>query len=592
MVSKTFNPKAMTIGELLSASSDALEVPAWQRSYSWTSEEWSTFWTDLLEFDRSFPGDSISGREYFLGSAVLVNPEGNANDKQLLLDGQQRLSTATILMSAIRDTRAPLDKRSSERLQEKHIVDYDDTTESLAPVLTLNQYDRHFFRAEIQTPPDELADRPEIKQESHRRIRKARDFFIGVMNTEMENAQKSGGEEAARRRSVRIQSVLLKHCALVAVYSDDEDNAASVFETLNDRGIGLSTTDLLRNYLLRVAGNAESREQIIQHWQSVFENTGQSSADKFLRHYWLSKHGDVKSRRLYREIKNHVGTDKIPSLQFTRDLDAESLTYRGIINCEHPDEDIAQALQDIKDLGAQVTYPLIMAALRAEDENVGTIRSLLDFVTNLFIRYQVICARESSILETHLYNAAVKVRESGNVQDAIDILSPLMPSMSDFISSFSIAEVSRVSIARLLLRKIEDTLRSSDELEVASNQKVHLEHIYPKSPIGDRLPEHNRWVNRIGNLTLLGRRMNTSIRNSSFDIKKEEGYQGSEIELTRQLLDYDGWTVFDIESRQRMLSAQAARAFALEGESIPSYEEVLRTLSMTEKQPEVAPDRV
>jgi Protein of unknown function DUF262 len=154
-----------TIGTLLATTSPRIEVPEWQRSYSWTTEEIEAFWQDLVAFDAQYPEDNIIGEEYFLGSIVLVT--GGATN--LLLDGQQRLATATILLSVLRDARRQYSGDAAARLQSKYISDFDDATQTTTHVLTLNVYDQDFFRAEIQDEPKTPLVRPTPTLRSHGR---------------------------------------------------------------------------------------------------------------------------------------------------------------------------------------------------------------------------------------------------------------------------------------------------------------------------------------------------------------------------------------------------------------------------------------
>lgn len=146
MPEQRYEAGRQTIGALLSTTSPRIEVPEWQRSYSWTTEEIDAFWQDLIAFDSQYPDENIVGEEYFLGSIVLVT--GGATN--LLLDGQQRLATATILLSVLRDARRDYRGDAAARLQSKYISDFDDGTGTTSYVLTLNLYDREFFRSEIR----------------------------------------------------------------------------------------------------------------------------------------------------------------------------------------------------------------------------------------------------------------------------------------------------------------------------------------------------------------------------------------------------------------------------------------------------------
>ena len=257
-----YTPEKKSIGNLLSMTNPPIVVPEWQRSYSWTTNEVQTFWEDLLQFEAQYSGDNINDQEYFLGSIVIVDN----TTSHLLLDGQQRLGTSAILLSVIRDFLARYNQDAATRLSARYLTDFDDAQNRTTYKLTLNTYDRDFFRREILERRDGNFVPLEPSLGSHRLIRLARDFFV----EQFESRYSQTSPELAHRWALRIQSVLTNHVSLVAVISQDEDNAATVFETLNDRGIGLSTPDLLRNLLLRRAQD-DTREEIIELWRDILE---------------------------------------------------------------------------------------------------------------------------------------------------------------------------------------------------------------------------------------------------------------------------------------------------------------------------------
>lgn len=163
MPEQRYEAGRQTLGGLLSKTSPRIEVPEWQRSYSWTTDEIESFWQDLIAFDAQYPDDNVNGEEYFLGSVVLVT--GGATN--LLLDGQQRLATATILLSVLRDARRDYSSDASARLQNKYISDFDDATGTTTHVLTLNVYDRDFFRSEVRDEPSNPHVRATPSVKSH-----------------------------------------------------------------------------------------------------------------------------------------------------------------------------------------------------------------------------------------------------------------------------------------------------------------------------------------------------------------------------------------------------------------------------------------
>lgn len=454
MPEQRYEAGRQTIGALLSTTSPRIEVPDWQRSYSWTTEEIEAFWQDLMAFDARYPGDNIIGEEYFLGSIVLVM----GGPTNVLLDGQQRLASATILLSVLRDARRAYSGDAAARLQNKYISDFDDAKGTTTHVLTLNVYDRDFFRAEIQDEPREppLQVTPTLK--SHGLIRKARQYFADRVR---EEGERLGGGKAAFDRNLRISRVLCDNQSVVAVTSTDEDNAAAVFETLNDRGIGLSTPDLLRNLLLRRAPNDATRDRIVAAWQTVLAINEEASVEEFLRHYWVSHRGDVKARKLYREIKDKIVAENIESLGISSDLAQTAPTYRDIVRARDDDPELRRLLEGIRALGAKALYPALLSGYAAaeDDEGKDKLRVLATALTALFVRYNVIGGRETTIMESTVYEVAANLRRTKDFEAAVAALATLAPDAEEFVARFQRASVSRIATARYLLRMLKSRSR-------------------------------------------------------------------------------------------------------------------------------------
>jgi len=564
MPDQRYEASRQTLGALLSTTSPRIEVPEWQRSYSWTTEEIEAFWQDLTLFDAGYPKNNIIGEEYFLGSIVLVTG-GSTN---LLLDGQQRLATATILLSVLRDARRAYSGDAAARLQNKYISDFDDSTGTTTHVLTLNVYDRDFFRAEIQDEPRNPPVQVVPTLRSHGLIRKARQYFAGRVHEETE---KLGGLKAAFDRNLRISRVLCDNMSVVAVTSTDEDNAAAVFETLNDRGIGLSTPDLLRNLLLRRAPNDATRDRIVAAWQTVLTINEEASVEEFLRHYWVSHRGDVRARKLYREIKGTIIAESIDSLGMSIDLAETAPVYRDIVRAREDDPELRRVLEGIRALSAKALYPALLSGYAAAEGEEGKerLRLLAGALMALFVRYNVIGKRESTIMESTVYEVAASLRRAKDFDAAVAALTALAPDAEDFVARFQNASVSRIATARYLLREIEHAKRRTQEVAVEGTDRVHVEHIYPQKPDGPRWPNHAQILNRIGNLTLLGKRLNTSIRNADFATKKRDGYASSDILMTKELLAVDSWDTAAIERRQRELSDWVFDIWRFPGETPP-----------------------
>jgi hypothetical protein len=438
-------------------------------------------------------------------------------------------------------------------------------------VLTLNVYDRDFFRSEIQDEPRNPPVRVNPTLKSHLLVRKARQYFADHVDQE---SKRLGGGEAAFQWNLRLGRVLCDHMSVVAVTSTDEDNAAEVFETLNDRGIGLSTPDLLRNLVLRRAPDNVTRERIVGAWQSILAVNEEASIEEFLRHYWVSRRGDVKARKLYREIKATIVEEGIDSLELSLDLADTATVYGDIVQAREADPELRRHLEAIRALGAKALYPALLsgyAVAEAEaDAEAGRqqLRRLAAALTTMFVRYNVIGGRETTVMEKGVYEVAAELRKSKDFDQAVTVLAGLAPHVDEFVERFQRVSISRMATARYLLREIEHAKRRTEEVAVEGTDRVHVEHIYPQTP-QQRWRNHAAIINRLGNLTLLGKRLNTSIRNADFPTKKTNGYAGSDVLMTKELLTHEAWDTAAIDERQRELSGWAYRIWHFRGEPEP-----------------------
>jgi uncharacterized protein with ParB-like and HNH nuclease domain len=542
------NPVKRTVGDLLSTTSPRIVVSDYQRDFSWSESEADVFFRDLLAFSNQYPNDNLETQEYFLGSMVLVT--GGAN--HLLLDGQQRLATATILLSAIREFLRLYDTNAATRLAQKYMYDNDDSTGERWYKLTLNRYDAEFFRREIQDGMGGTQIRPSL--ESHRLILRVRQYFDEKLRTQYD---KLGGGKPAFQWSLRIMKVLLNHMSAVVVSSSDEDNASNVFETLNDRGISLSTPDLLRNLILRRAASDPQREEIIDAWRTVFEIEQDVRIDDFLRHYWISRNGDIKSRKLYHEMKNVISEQDMDSLKFSLDLQRSSMTYRQIISANDDDPGIRENLLAIKMLGAKALLPAVLSAYAVGDTNNKS--AFLRALVSVYVRYVVVSNLEISRLEDVVYDLAKNLTTTGDFAAATAAIESIKPTNESFVKRFATFQLTRRDSQRYMLQELENFARrtagKTGEFQLAGPDRVHIEHIYPQRP-EKRLPDHQDLVNRFGNLTLLDSRLNQTIQNGVFAAKKPS-YDGSDILLTKQLLEYPDWNRETIDTRQAALAGTA-----------------------------------
>jgi uncharacterized protein with ParB-like and HNH nuclease domain len=547
---KPYDADTRTVAELLSTPNHHLQVPLYQRSYSWRTNEVKEFWDDVTDFAKDARPKKTED-QYFLGSIVLVE---RANHLELL-DGQQRLATATILLAVIRNLLAA--ETEEWQGKAKQLQDYIITTQFGGPEaarLILNQQDRLFFRQKIQEPTGASTKVPPNSPASLRLINGAYNLLRREAVAYRDSAEK-GSEQLER-----LALVLLHNVSIVACTSTSYDTAAAVFETLNDRGIELSSSDLLRTWLLGEAGSDELRDEIASAWETIFAIHGDAKVDDFIRHYWLSHHGDVKKRQLYKEIRDWIKKNKKSPLEFSLELADAATVYQELAGARSKTTSLRKGLEAVRSLGAKALMPALLSLWQTTDETDAVSRSqLLDALVALYVRHILIGGRDNSELEQTVFGVAQGLREKMTPALALQRLQAIAPKDDEFEAEFTEASIARTASAAYVLRELEHEKRPTKELKVETPDLVHVEHIYPQNPPrAQRWDEHDLYVNRIGNLTPLGAPMNQSLQNSPFTKKRPE-YAKSDLLTTQELAKFDDWSPNTIAERQAGLAELAVK---------------------------------
>jgi len=545
----TFNPEKKTIGELLSSTNPPILVPDFQRDFSWELEQITYFWSDLQHFQATYPSkEAMTGKEYFLGSAVLVNN----GDSSLLLDGQQRLATATILLAAIRDKVRAYKLDAAKQFHEHFIVFKDAVDDSIQPKLTLNYFDRDYFHETVQ-------QHPYVKKATQTRsqalIASAYAFFQARTEELWDSA---GSNDKAFEQLTNLVRTLTRHVSIITVVSYNEDYAASIFETLNDRGVSLSSTDLLRSYVLQKTEGA-TRASVLERWREVFENCGANEeAERLIRISWTSEHGDVKVRSVSKIVKESIAEKKMTPQGYSTRLADDSRIYASLKKGEFENPEITEKYDDVAGLGLRVAYPLLMSCSRTCPEEFTRV---LKASSSIIVRHDIVCGRDRSALESAFFESARVLASDGDVGKAIGILKAVSPPAIEFEAAFSRLEFSsrQHPIAKCILEHFERELVGTGEKQVASARKVHIDHIYPQKPEdGAALKNHNDVVNLFGNLTLLDKRLNEVERNAAF-AKKRTAYEKSDLRMNVSIAMSVDWDEATMRARQSVLGTFAAK---------------------------------
>ena len=418
-----------------------VSVPIYQRSYAWQDEHVTDLLTDVSA------AMSEGTHEYFVGSIVTTQ---NDAARAEVADGQQRLATVTILLAAIRDyffETGDKDRAgtiTSDLLHKKELK-----TLALIPKLKLNDIDNDFFIKRILLPPDDPERLQPPTKPSHERIDRA-----AVLARE--HVTKVAAGKGATDILTDLVDYLTDSVKVIWVQVPDDTNAFLVFETLNDRGLALAITDLLKNHLFGLSGSRLGEVQ--QAWVSMTAALEAIDEDDavliFLRHYWSSREGLVREKDLYGDIKRKVN-NQTRAAAFAKELARNAQVYAAIANSTDAlwtqyGDSCRKHMETLNALRLIQIRPLLLSIL--DNFEPSEVRSAVRNLVSWSVRFLVHGGLGSGAIETHNCAAAKDIRgkaisSSGKL---LKRLQSVIPNDAEFHGSFLTCNVSKAFLARVL----------------------------------------------------------------------------------------------------------------------------------------------
>lgn len=544
-----YSAQSKSIGDLLSDSLKGIvEVPQFQRGYSWGKKHVKAFWDDVIRFQRENTLKDGPDR-YFLGPIVVMQPE-NRKEVTYILDGQQRLATATILFGVVRDIAYSLKTNEATSFGDdvnNHLI----TKEDFGFCLQMGVLDREFFQDTIQSNPP-IAKKPKIR--SHRNILNARDLLMSSIKATL-----PADPAAALKALSSLRTIVRRDLIMASIPVRSQRDAFRIFETLNDRGLRLSVPDLLLNFLMGLAENDDERNRIRKYWDGMIEGMGKKDASAFLRHVWVSKYGDLKNQDLFTALKEHIEGKAIKSLDFAKTCSEECGRYIILLKASKDDlHDAASSIDAlVNDLGFDVSLPLLLSAYAVVDNGDldKVVRLILVFVT----RYSIFLGLDPSGLENTMYSLAREIRGIPKAKVVPHVKNTLSKRAPDNAQLFAMKVDGDEMLleqddAVYLLSRIANRLQS--HTKEVSLREANLEHIFPQNPSSDwtNADELEPYLWHFGNLTMLGKRLNTTVGNAGFATKRAYYEKNTELKITQQVAkDYQSWNAASIQKRTKQL---------------------------------------
>jgi uncharacterized protein with ParB-like and HNH nuclease domain len=528
-------------------------IPLFQRPYTWSASNWQTLWDDLMvQYEGADTGT------HFMGAIVSVPARSTpvGVNKYLIIDGQQRLTTVSLLLCALRDS---LDLNSASRIQDVYLTNpYRELEDRLKFVPT--QTDRDVYRAIAldRQPPEDSKD---IKMVG------AYHFFKKLIRGTDNNENPID--------PAKVLTTLEQCLQVVMINLSDDDDPYLIFESLNFKGEELTQADLVRNYLLmrfrHSASAGGEQERVYSKYWIPLENTLMSNLTEFLRHYAMKDGDDIKQGGIYAAIRN-----KLKNMTSAEAVETEAASlqrfgefYAKFLSPNHEKlNNIRHHLENIKEIQITTSYPLLLRLFDAHQ--IGTISenelgTCLGIIESFVVR-RTVCGVPTNPLNKLFIQLAKNFPKIEHTQWLLRSLSALkgtrrFPKDAEFATAFTTQPQYGGKTTRFILCRLEESFEHKETVDLS---KVTIEHVLPQTlnqgwrdELGvDADKIHANLLDTFGNLTLTG--YNSELGNLPFSEKKAK-LQNTHIELNRWILQQKGWGATEIEGRAKNLLAIANR---------------------------------
>ncbi|WP_035337683.1 DUF262 domain-containing protein [Dokdonia sp. PRO95] len=553
------NANTISFSDIISGD-NTYQVPLFQRDYSWKEENWDDLWLDINNALKS-------NTRHYMGSIVLIKKE----KKQLeIIDGQQRLTSLSLLaLSCIRIIEELIlsNENKSDNLERKDIlmrkfVGFKSAKSLMfSPKLKLNKlnnptYSSYLIQFHNVPNKSKLA-------KSNKALLDAYEYFYKKLKQEIFKDNNTDN-------LIDFIEFVGDNLQFIQITVVDELNAYLVFETLNDRGIPLTVTDLFKNYLFSKVEEGD-QEHIKNKWDNILSYVRHRDFSNFLRYYWISRNRLITEKELFKAIKRTV-SDQKDVIDIITNLEAHAEVFNALSD---PKDDLWKGnpeliyhLTELQIFGIKQPFPLLLSAY--EKFNITTFTKIVKICSVVAFRYTVISGLKTNILEQVYSRAANNIikESSTNASHVFSDLGQLYVSDEIFTNQFTLKTINTKSknrLARYIIYSLENKNSDLSTFDFEQDNGT-LEHILPENPsdewnssfVKDTQVE---FIYRIGNFTILESKLNKECENKLIEEKKEK-YLKSKYSLTKDF-DYEIWNPNKLKHRQSKLAKLAKQIWRL-----------------------------
>ena len=554
-------------------------IPVYQRNYDWKTENCKQLYDDLVRVVQN------RRKSHFFGSIVSVyNPDG-ANDEFLVIDGQQRLTTVSLLFLAMYNLLeqkivVPAKAMLSERIYEEYLVDKwqdEDTRIKLKPV----KNDRLAFEKLF-------SDASEYIPESNLTINYH--YFY----------------DRIRKEEITVDELFDALCRLeiISITLNQDDNPQLIFESLNSTGVALSEGDKIRNFILMGLPAKKQNDYYEKYWNKI-EQCTDYDVSSFVRDYLSVKQQMIPAQsKVYFTFKACVEDHDLETEALLSDLLQYAKRYSHLLGGDTKNRALDACICRLNRLETTVTRPFFLEVLRMnEEEKLSAAQTAEIFLlTENYLFRRTICDLPTNALnKIFLMLHREIIRYDGTEDDYAEkfkyaILSKRerarFPDDTEFAQAFAEKQVYLMNSKNkiYLMERLENdgTIEDKDIYRHCDEGDYSIEHIMPQhlTPVwmrelgSDYEQIHENWLHRIANLTLTA--YNAKYSNSSFADKKtmKNGFLESGIRMNTYIAQKEKWTLRELEERSDYLAEKALRIWTAPDTSYKPAERQLDAYSL------------
>ncbi|WP_441730872.1 GmrSD restriction endonuclease domain-containing protein [Helicobacter pylori] len=537
-----------------------LVIPIYQRLYSWEKEQCKQLWDDIIKIGGN---DKMNG--HFIGSILYVRVDDTHSSPLLIIDGQQRLTTITLLLTALRNHLSDEVKR--KEIEDHYLINSDKDGDKKFRLI-LSESDKDTLLSLIDK------DRRKPSEPSLKIVENFKLFekWISENTDKLETIFKG------------LEKLMIVWIAL----KKEKDDPQLIFESMNSKGIELTQTDLIRNYIIMETEVEKQEDFYNQYWRAMEEDFKQNETlfNRFVKHYLTIKIGKIPNeKRVYEAFKDYQQKEGIEIEDLLKDLQKYCGYFCQIAFKKEADKDLNKALSFLVDLEMDVIYPLL---LELYSDYIDGVLSKQDFIPIIALTESYLCRRAVCGLGANSLNKVFpfvtkhiqKDEYFKSLKAHFGYLTEKQrfPNNDEFKKLFITIDFYHFKKKRYFFERLENF----DTEEPVNTQKCTIEHIMPqelteewKKDLGENFQAiHDKYLHTIGNLTLTG--YNPEYSNKSFQEKRdqEKGFKQSPLRLNQSLKDLEVFGEKEIKERANDLADWALKIWTypkLDAETLEKY---------------------